>query len=147
MITKIRTDLKEAMKEKNVVKRDVLKMVLNKANMLAKDAKTEVPTNEMVLDAIKKEMKQIQDTMDILKVNEKESSELYIESNTKKELLQTYLPAQMDATTLKAEINAFLNENGIDKSNKGAIMKSVMPVFKVKADGKLINQVVSELMK
>lgn len=147
MITKIRTDLKEAMKEKNVVKRDVLKMVLNKANMLAKDAKTEVPTNEMVLDAIKKEMKQIQDTMEILKVNEKESSELYIESNTKKELLQTYLPAQMDATTLKAEINAFLNENGIDKSNKGAIMKAVMPVFKVKADGKLINQVVSELMK
>lgn len=146
MITKIRTDLKEAMKEKNVVKRDVLKMVLNKANMLAKDAKIEVPTNEMVLDAIKKEMKQIQDTVDILKTNNKEDSDLYKESIVKQTVLQSYLPAQMDAETLKTEISAFLKKNGIDKTNKGAVMKAVMPAFKAKADGKLINQVVNELM-
>ncbi len=147
MITKIRTDLKTAMKEKNILQRDVLKMVLNKANMLAKDAKIEVPTNDMVLDAIKKEIKQIQDTIDILKTNGKEESELYTESVAKQEFLQTYLPAQMDAETLKAEITAFLDANGIDKTNKGAIMKAVMPEFKAKADGKLINQVVTELMK
>lgn len=146
MITTIRNDLKVAMKDKDVLKRDVLKMVLNKANMLAKDAKIEVPTNEMMLDAIKKEMKQIQDTMDILKANNKEDSDLYKESITKQTVLQGYLPAQMDAETLKTEISAFLEANGVDKTNKGAVMKAVMPAFKTKADGKLINQVVTELM-
>lgn len=146
MIKRIRTDVKEAMRNKDIVKRDVLKMVLNKANMLAKDAKVEVPTDEMVLDAIKKEIKQIDDTLDILKKNAREESELYVESSAKKKLLQAYLPVQMDSETLKTEINAFLNKNGIDRSNKGAIMKAVMPVFKAKADGKLINQVVSEIL-
>lgn len=146
MITTIRNDLKVAMKDKDILKRDVLKMVLNKANMLAKDAKIEVPTNEMVLDAIKKEMKQIQDTIDILKTNNKEDSDLYRESVTKQAVLQGYLPAQMDAETLKTEISAFLETNGVDKTNKGAVMKAVMPAFKAKADGKLINQVVTELM-
>lgn len=147
MITTIRNDLKVAMKEKDVLKRDVLKMVLNKANMLAKDAKIEIPTDEMVMDAIKKEIKQIQDTRDILEANGKKDSELYVESATKQQVLKTYLPAQMDAETLEAEILTFLATNGVDKTNKGAIMKAVMPVFKAKADGKLINQVVTELMK
>lgn len=147
MITRIRTDLKEAMREKDTLKRDVLKMVLNKANMLAKDAKIEIPTDEMVMDAIKKEIKQIQDTRDILETNNKKDSELYVESATKQQILKTYLPVQMDADTLRNEIIAFLDVNGVDKTNKGAIMKAVMPVFKAKADGKLINQIVTELMK
>ncbi len=35
----------------------------------------------------------------------------------------------------------------IASKNKGQIMKSIMPEFKGKADGKLINQIVEELCK
>ena len=58
MITQIKQDIKTAMRNKDIVKRDVLKMVLNKANLLAKDSKLEEPNTNMVLDAIKKESKQ-----------------------------------------------------------------------------------------
>ena len=37
MIKQIRTDIKTAMMEKDTIKRDVLKMVLNKANAIAKN--------------------------------------------------------------------------------------------------------------
>lgn len=147
MITKIREDLKSAMKEKNVVRRDVLKMVLNKANMIAKDSKVEIPTDEMVINAIKKENKQLQDTIDILEKSNKTDSDLYAESKTKMDILNSYLPAQLDAETLRREILGYLTINGIDKSNKGMVMKAIMPVFKDKADGKLINQVVTNLLK
>ena len=145
MIQKIRDDLKLAMKEKNVEKRDVLKMVLNKANALAKDEKIEIPTNDMVLNAIKKELKQIEDTIDILKKNTKEDTSLYKESVTKCEILKTYLPKQLNEEELTREIQSYIEENHIDTSNKGSIMKAIMPIFKNKAEGKLINQVISKL--
>lgn len=146
MITQIRKDIKTSMIEKNIVKRDVLKMVLNKANALAKDSKIDEPTNEMVLDAIKKESKQIQDTIDILLKNNKTDSELYTESITKLDILKTYLPKQLSEEELKVQIKEFIENNNIDTSNRGAIMKAVMPEFKSKADGKLINKVVSSLV-
>lgn len=147
MISRIREDLKTAMKEKNTVQRDVLKMVLNKANMIAKDAKIETPTDEMVISAIKKENKQLQDTIDILEKNDKTDSELYAESKQKMSILNGYLPAQLDEETLRREILGFLVTNGIDMTNRGMIMKAVMPAFKDKADGKLINQVVTKILK
>ena len=48
------------------------------------------------------------------------------------------------------EIKAFINEKFADviaTKNKGAIMKSVMPALKGKADGKMINSIVAELCK
>lgn len=146
MIKKIYEDIKVSMKEKNICRRDVLKMVLNKANALAKDAKIEVPTDEMILDAIKKESKQIQDTIDILVKNEKVDSDLYKESVSKLEILKEYLPKQLSEEELKIEIQKFINDNNIDITNKGNVMKVIMPVFKSKADGKLINKVVSSLL-
>lgn len=146
MIKTIRTDIKTAMMEKDVIKRDVLKMVLNKANSLAKDAKIDEPTNDMVLDAIKKEMKQIQDTIDILTSNGKSDSDLYKESVQKLDILKAYLPKQLTEDELEVQIKEFIEKNNIDTSNRGAVMKVVMPEFKSKADGKLINKVVGKLL-
>lgn len=146
MIKQIRADIKTAMVEKDTIKRDVLKMVLNKANAIAKDAKIDEPTNEMVLDAIKKETKQINDTVDILIKNNKKDSDLYKESITKMDILKSYLPKQLSQEELEIQIKEFLEKNNIDTSNRGVVMKTVMPKFKSKADGKLINQVVSKLI-
>lgn len=145
MIKQIRNDIKTAMIEKDVIRRDVLKMVLNKANSIAKESKIEEATNEMVFDAIKKESKQLQDTIDILVKNSKQDSELYAESTTKINLLKTYLPKQLTEDELIVQIQLFIENNNIDTSNRGAIMKAVMPEFKTKADGKMINQIVGKL--
>ena len=134
MIKQIRTDIKTAMMEKDTIKRDVLKMVLNKANAIAKDKKIDEPSNEMVLDAIKKESKQLQDTIDILVKNKKEDSDLYKESVTKMDILKSYLPKQLSEEELTKEIKDFIEKNNIDTSNRGLVMKSVMPEFKSKAD-------------
>ena len=112
MIKQIRTDIKTAMMEKDTIKRDVLKMVLNKANAIAKDKKIDEPSNEMVLDAIKKESKQLQDTIDILVKNKKEDSDLYKESVTKMDILKSYLPKQLSEEELTKEIKDFIEEYG-----------------------------------
>ena len=50
----------------------------------------------------------------------------------------------------KDEILKIINEkfkDVIETKNKGQIMKSIMPEFKGKADGKLINEIVEEICK
>ena len=96
MIHKIHADIKTAMVEKDTIKKDVLKMVLDKANAAAKEKKIDTPTDEMVMNAIKKEMKQLGQTVDMLKQNGKETSPLCVESEQKAEILATYLPKQLN---------------------------------------------------
>ena len=145
MINKIRTDIKTAMLNKDNISRDVLKMVLDKANANAKEKKFEVPTNEMVIDAINKERKQIKQTLDILVQNKKEDSDLYKESIAKYNLLETYLPKQMSEDEIKDVVNKIIIEKNLDIKNKGLIMKNVMPILKGKADGKIISSIVNSL--
>ena len=147
MINRIYEDIKQSMKNKEIVKRDTLKMVLNTSKLLAKDAKIETPTDEMVLNAIKKELKQTADTIDILEKNNQKESGLYKESLEKVEILNEYLPKQLSEEELRIQISDYLKESNIDVTNKGIVMKTIMPIFKDKADGRLINKVVSELIK
>ena len=145
MINRIRSDIKTAMLNKDNIPRDVLKMVLDKANANAKEKKVEVPTNDMVIDAINKERKQIKQTLDILVKNKKEDSDLYKESIIKYNLLETYLPKQMSKDEIKDVVNKIIVEKNLDAKNKGLIMKNVMPVLKGKADGKVISSIVNSL--
>ena len=62
------------------------------------------------------------------------------------EIMSEFAPKQMDAE----EIKAYLQEKFADviaTGNKGQIMKAVMADLKGKADGKIINGIVAELMK
>ena len=52
-----------------------------------------------------------------------------------------------DEMEITALINKILAENGLigTEEPKGIIMKTVMPAFKGRADGKVINQIVAKL--
>ena len=143
MLKKLQEEIKAAMIEKDHVKRDVLKMVLNKAREIAKETKTDDVSDDMVVDAAKKELKQIQQTIDSLKG--KEDCSLYQESLQKAKILEEgYLPKQMTEEQLREELSKFIEDNGLKGQGKAA-MRIVMPAFKNKADGKLISKLVSEL--
>lgn len=143
MFKKLQEEIKAAMIAKDHVKRDVLKMVLNKAREIAKEAKVEDVSDDMVVEASKKELKQIQQTIASLKG--KEDCSLYQESIRKERILEEgYIPQQMSEEQLREELSKFIEENGLKGQGKAA-MKIVMPAFKNKADGKLISKLVSEL--
>lgn len=70
----IQVAIKDAMKSKDIDKRDVLKMALSKAQAVAKEKKCDI-TDEIMLDGIRKELKQLNQTKDSLKVGR---SQIYI---------------------------------------------------------------------
>ncbi len=148
MYKKFQEQIKEAMKNKDTDTRDVLKMVVSKAQMMAKEQKVEM-TDDLMVQAVNKEMKQLQQTKDSLKG--KEDSSLYVSTIRKMSILEGYLPIQMSEAEIKEYIKGELIELTsvnveISPKIKGMLMKNIMPKLKGKADGKLINQVVEELL-
>ena len=70
---------------------------------------------------------------------EKETAELAI--------LEQYLPAQLSEAEIKEKAEVVIAELGVsDMNGMGQVMKSLMVELKGQADGKIVNQVVRELL-
>ena len=70
---------------------------------------------------------------------DKEQSELKI--------IEQYLPEQMDEEKIRRIVAEAIEETGADSPQKiGLVMKAVMPKVKGKADGKVVNRLVAELL-
>lgn len=142
MYVKIKSDIKEAMKSKNVETRDCLRMVVDKAKTAMKEKNpTEVIEDipdDVIISAIQKELKQLKQTADAL--SGKEDSYYYQETIYKIAILDKYLPKQMDREEVEKAVAEILS-NG-EYSNFGMKMKAVMSGLRGKADNKLIKEVV-----
>jgi uncharacterized protein YqeY len=137
----ITADIKSAMIEKNVDKKNVLKQIKMKSDAIVKESKSEM-TDEVVQQAIAKELKQLNQTFDAIK--SKTDSELYISTVKKIEILKTYLPKQLSEDEIKVEIEKIKRENFDVKS--GQLLGIVMKTLKGKADNKLIKSVFDSLI-
>lgn len=149
----IKKEIKTAMKNKDTEKRDVLKMVVDKAKAIVKEKNptnvTEDIPDDVILQAIQKEVKQLNQTKDALKG--KENTNLYASTTLKIGILSEYLPTQMTENELEKYIESELIElTGVNveisPKIKGMVMKNIMPKLKGKADSRLINQVVDRLL-
>lgn len=149
----IKEEIKTAMKNKDTEKRDVLKMVVDKAKAIVKEKNptnvTEDIPDDVILQAIQKEVKQLNQTKDALKG--KENTDLYASTTLKIGILSEYLPTQMTENELEKYIESELIElTGVNveisPKIKGMVMKNIMPKLKGKADSRLINQVVDRLL-
>lgn len=139
MFKKIQDEIKSAMRNKNTDKKDVLKMVSSKAQMMAKETKSEV-TDEIALNAIKKELKQLNQTRDSL--NGHEDSDLFKSTMNKIQILSEYLPEEMTKEAVEDKVAEILSKG--EYPNFGAKMKAVMTELKGKADNKVIKEAVEK---
>lgn len=79
-----------------------------------------------------------------------ERTDLLNEYNTRMKVIIEFAPTLMtDANEIKNTITALLSEANIEplKNNKNQVMKVVMPAMKGKADMKIVNMVIVEMLK
>lgn len=140
MHQKIKNDIKEAMKSKDSVKRDCLKNVLGKAQESAKASGggTDVISDDTIFNAVQREVKQLNQTINSLQGCEE--TDLYIVSEQQLNILNEYLPKQMDQREVEEAVAWILGDK--EYKNFGEKMKYVMKELNGKADSKLIRKVV-----
>lgn len=142
---KLTDDLKQAMKAGATVRRDTLRMLIASVNN-AEIAKQSALTDADILGVIAKEVKRHQESIDAFKKGNR--ADLVAKEEAEMAVLQSYLPEQMSRDEIIAaakNVIAVVGAKGI--GDKGRVMQQLMPQLKGKADGKLINDVVTELLQ
>jgi len=141
---KLSDDIKQAMKSGDTVKRSTLRMLMSSINNaeIAKKASLE---DSDVLGIIAKEVKQHQESITSFK--EGNRPDLVAKEEAEMAILQDYLPEQMTREDIVAEAKQVIAAVGAQgPGDKGKVMKDLMPRLKGRADGKEINEVVTELL-
>lgn len=144
-IDEIRQAMVEAMKAKDKDRKDTLSMLLAALKNKAIDKRADL-TEEEETQVILKEIKQTKESLELTPADRTDLIEDY-----KKRLavLEEFAPKMMDADEIKAIVAGVLADLGIEAptaKDKGRIMKDLMPKVKGKADGKLVNEIVSSFM-
>ena len=145
-IDEVRADMVKAMKAKDKDTKETLSMLLAALKNKAIDKREDL-TPEEETQVILKEIKQTKETLDMTPADR---TEIIEECNKRLAVLEQYAPKMMDEAEIKEVVASVLAEMGLDAptaKDKGKIMKNLMPKVKGKADGKLVNEIVSTFMK
>ena len=141
----VRAQMVQAMKSGEKELKEALSMLLAalKAKFIDKrEELTEEEENAVVL----RELKQTKETLESAPADRADIRE---QCERRITVLQEFAPREMSEEEIRAQIQASLAALGIEQPtirDKGRLMKELMPRVKGKADGALVNRLVTELL-
>ena len=131
-----------AMKAKDKPRKESISALVQAVKKAGIDAgcRDDIP-EEMVNKVILKELKSVKEQIDTCP---DERQDLKAEYQARYDVFNEFAPKLMSAEEIEAELNEKFTDI-IATKNKGQIMKNVMPAFKGRADGKVINEIITKL--
>ena len=139
-------DYKEAMKNKDTVRKNTVNMVRAAIKQHEVDQRVELEDDADIVKIIKKQVKMRADALeDFAKAGRDDMVEGY---KKEIEILKSYLPEEMGEEEIKAKVKEIAEKLEIEANMKsmGKLMKSVMAELKDKADGSAVNKAVKEFL-
>ena len=141
---KLNDDLKRAMKSGDTLRRSVIRLVLSAVNN-AEIAKQSALETGDILGVIAKEIKQREESIEAFKKGNRQ--DLADKEEAEKAILKEYMPRQMTRDEVVAEARRVIAEVGAQEPrDKGKVMPLLVAELKGRADGREINEVVTELL-
>ena len=141
---KLMDDLKQSMKDKNVVRKNVVQMVRAAILQVEKDNGIEVEDNK-ILDIIAKEVKKRKDSLADFEKAERE--DLINQAKEEIAILEEYLPKQLTKEELTEKVKEIIEKTGATSmKDMGKVMKAAKEKIGPASDGKTINEVVKKLL-
>lgn len=138
MKEKLMKELKQAMKDKDVLKKGLLQLLIAGIKNEEIKEKRELTEDEQ-LAVIKRELKQTKDSLEHAVNADRE--DIAEEQRKKITMLESFLPRFLT----EDEILEVLKSKGAEKGmNKGQLIGMVMKEHKSEVDGSLVNKVVTE---
>lgn len=139
-------DMKQAMKDKEAgkLKLSVIRMVRSAAKNLEIDRKKELSEAEL-LEVVAKEVKMRRDSLDEFRKADRPDALATLEQEIA--ILMEYLPEQLSETEVRELVQQAIAESqAASPKEMGKVMAILMPKVKGRADGKLVNSLVKELL-
>ncbi len=145
--TQLQDDLKAAMRDNDPVRKAALRLTLA-AIKNAEVAKIGELTDDEALAVLRTEVKRRRETITELEALQAGRPELLDEEQAQLAVLDGYLPQQMNREQIAEVAKAVLAHLGDPGPNQmGQVMKQMMAELKGKADGKLVQEVVRDMLQ
>lgn len=145
-IEEVRNAMIVAMKAGDKQTKESLSMLLAALKNKAIDKRADLNAEEEI-QVVLKEIKQTKETLEMTPADR---TDIIEECRKRLSVLEQYAPKLMDETEIREIIRETLIELGMDApaaKEKGKIMKALMPKVKGKADGKLVNEILTGFLK
>lgn len=141
---KMQDALKQAMVEKDAVRRDVLRMALSAIKQVEVDERRTL-SGEEVASVLQREAKTRREAIEEAR---KAGREEAIETEVARlSILEEFLPRQLSRDEVKVLAQDAVAQSGATSAkDMGKVMSILMPKVKGQADGKMVNEVVRELL-
>jgi len=144
IINFIKDDLKKAIKSQDNLKKSVYRFILsaihNEEIKLGKEL-----DNNMVIKLMIKQAQQRKDSMEAFKLGSRE--DLINKEAQELKIIEQFLPAQIDESQIKNLAQQTIDEVGAESvKDLGKVMPILMKKLAGKAEGKIVNKVVTELL-
>lgn len=139
-------DMKEAMKAKadGKIALGVIRMARAHIRQAEIDAGHVEFDDAQVLSILQKEMKQRRETLEEIAGTDRQ--DLIDETKAEMAVLQKYLPAELSEEEIRKAVKESVEALAPEQRNMGSAMKTAMARLKGRADGKVINRIVREIL-
>ena len=142
-------DLKDAMREKDEPRKRAIRSVLAAIKMaeteLGADGQRVSLDDDAILRIVAKQARERQESIDAFRSGGRD--DLVAREEGDLAVLQGYLPRQMSREEIEVEVRQVIAEVGATgPQDMGKVMKPLMARLKGRADGRLANQIVRELL-
>lgn len=135
-------ELKEAMKNKDELRKNTITMLRSSILQVEKDSQKTLNDDEIIV-IISKEVKKRKDSIEDYKKAERDD----IVEDLKKEIeiLSKYLPKQLDDNEIEKLVEEAIKETSAEgPKDMGKVMQNLRPKTAGKADGKKVSEIVKE---
>jgi uncharacterized protein YqeY len=136
--------LREAMVTKDVVTRDVVRMALSAVKQVEVDQRQEL-SDEEIQAVLQREARTRRES--IAEAENAGRTETINEEKTRLAILERFLPQQLSREQVTAIAREAIAQSGATSAkDMGKVMPLLMPKVRGLADGKMVNDVVRELL-
>ncbi len=137
---KLTADMKTAMREKDSVRLNTIRMVRSALKNKEIEAGGELD-DQGIIQVVSTLVKQRRESIAMYRENDRQ--DMADQEQAEIEVLQVYLPQQLSEEEVAAIVDAAIAETGASSvKDMGAVMKVVVAKTTGRADGKMVNQLV-----
>ena len=137
-------DLKESMKNKNLIRKNTIQMIRAAILQVEKDKQIEL-TEEQVVEIIAKETKKRKDAQ--IEFEKSGREDLINQNNEEIAILSEYLQKQLSEEKIETIVKKEIEETrATTMKDMGTVMKKSKEQIGVAADGKTVSEIVKKLL-
>ena len=139
------SDLKQAMRNKEALKRTVLRTMLSEIRNAEINSQTTLD-DEGIISVLTKQVQQRKDSVEAYEAADRQ--DLVEKETAEINIISVYLPEQLPQEEVEQIIENVISQSGSSSlDDMGKVMGLVMPQVRGRADGKIVNAIVTKKLR